>query len=236
MLTNIKTGWEVPEGMQEYLLPTELVDFSTEIIQKKSIELLKGINTQIEVAIKIYWFVREIKYESIPLDTKASRVLEINKAECVAKATLLIALLRAVNIPARYHFVSIKRELLEGLFHPFLLIKPDFGGHGFCEVYLEGRWIKIEALWDTELFKIIKEKRLNCYDFTSGKFDWDGKTDIELDKKRIVKDLGIFASADEFLRDNPMQLDAFSKLFLPLGFFINNLHIDKIRRLHRQSR
>ncbi len=233
----IKTNWKAPKNMEEYLSATELADFKTDIVQETARALLEGVQTQNEAAMKIYKFVQEMEYVLIPLETKASYVLKLKKSECIAKATLLVALLRTVNIPARYHFVSIKKELLKGLFHPLLycFMAPVVHGHGWCEAYLDGNWIAIEALWDTELFMVIKENGLNCFDFTSGQLDWDGKKDISLAKKWIAEDMGTFASVDTLLKGNPMQLNFISKLFLPFGFYISNLHIYKMRKNYRKT-
>ncbi len=235
-MDTIKTNWEPTKNMKEYLSATELADFESDIVRETAKALLVGVQTQNEAAMKIYQFVQKMEYCLIPLETKASQVLKMNKSECAAKTTLLVALLRAVNISARYHFVSIKKELLNGLFHPlvYYFMAPVVPGHGFCEVYLDGNWIAIEVLWDTELFMVIKENKLNCLDFTCGQLEWDGKRDIALNKKWIAEDMGTFASADDLLKGNPMQLNFISKLFLPFGFYISNLHIEKMRKHYRK--
>ncbi len=230
--------WQAPQGMEEYLAVTELIDFKTRIVQEAAQKMLEGVQTPKDAALRMHRFVREIKYVLIPLETKASAVLKLNKSECVAKATLLIALLRAVNIPARYHFVSIRKELLKGLFSPLLycFMAKVVPGHGWCEVYLGGRWIAIEALWDTELFEVFKQKGLNCLDFTGGQLEWNGEQDIALPKKWIVEDIGTYASADDYLKSNPMQLALVSTVLLPFGFYISNLHIEGMRKAYRQSK
>ena len=48
-------------------------------------------------------------------EVKASEVLEEGKGYCNTKATLLVALCRAIEIPARLHFGDINMNIMYGI-------------------------------------------------------------------------------------------------------------------------
>jgi len=97
--------------MEQYLKETLLLDYNhpsiKNLIQQK--EWLKL--SDIEKVKQIYNFVRdEIQFgynssDSIP----ASTVLNNGYGQCNTKATLLMALLRAVKIPTRLHGFTIDK-------------------------------------------------------------------------------------------------------------------------------
>ena len=92
--------WQAPEGMDEYLKPTELCDSDSEEIKKKAGDIIKDAKTPKEAAMKIFLFVRdEIAYGMDIVDARASRTLKKGMGACLQKPTLQIALLRAVGNP-----------------------------------------------------------------------------------------------------------------------------------------
>jgi len=70
-------AWQPPEGMDEYLRPTELCDSNNEEIKKKAQELIKDTATPKEAAINIFYFVRDgILYALDFAHVKASHTLK----------------------------------------------------------------------------------------------------------------------------------------------------------------
>jgi transglutaminase-like putative cysteine protease len=76
-----------------------------------------------------------------PSIVSASEVLASGIGFCNTKSTLLIALLRAIGIPARVHCVTINRRILRGLIRP----PAEFVDHSYTEVLLENRWLGIDS-------------------------------------------------------------------------------------------
>ncbi len=91
-----------------------------------------------KVAILNHWVYTNLaKSISTNLST-ASQVLSYKTGDCTEHTILLLALLRAVNIPARE---------LTGLIY----MGGDFsafGWHAWTEVAINGRWVQVDPSWD----------------------------------------------------------------------------------------
>ena len=102
--------------MDKLLEKTRLLDFDNEniisLIEKKQWKNL----SEKEKIVQIYEFVRDElpfaynKDDAIP----ASMVLRDNYGQCNTKGILLMALLRAVNIPCRIHGFMIDKVIQKG--------------------------------------------------------------------------------------------------------------------------
>jgi transglutaminase-like putative cysteine protease len=110
----------------------------------------------IERAVKLYYAVRDgIRYDPyfpfyLPEHYRASTILKIGRGYCVCKASLLCALGRACNIPTRIGFADVRNHLATKQLIEF--VGSDiFVYHGFCELYLEGRWVKATPAFNAEL-------------------------------------------------------------------------------------
>jgi len=142
--------------MEIYLKPTEAIDSDQELIQETARNLTLGCTNDTEKAIKLFYFVRDsIRYNIYMIsmylnDFKASTVLSRRKGYCVQKAVLLAALGRALNIPTRLVFASIKNHRV-----PAHLIERTgtdiFPRHGYNQFYLNGEWVSMAATFDREL-------------------------------------------------------------------------------------
>lgn len=141
------------EQMHRYLRSTEIIDSDHPVIREKGEELSGHLQTPTEKAIALFYFVRDlITYNPfmprfLPEHFRASNTLARKEGFCIQKATLLVALVRAVEIPARLRFAVLRNHLLpEKLAR--LLIGKDLTDHGFAELYLDGRWIRANASFD----------------------------------------------------------------------------------------
>jgi len=216
----------------EYLESTDLVDFNTPIVKQKALELTQTANSDREKVQRIYHFVRdEIPYTFTRNLQKASDVLAEQAGQCNTKTTLTIALLRAVNIPARYHCGSVSKSLFQhtipGWAYPFT---PDLiPGHCWAEVYINDRWTAIENVMDLKLYEGIQHKMMtDKQDVSIGcglsedsfQKEWDGQTDVLLQDGALVEDAGTFSNADEYL--------ATAELFLnPIKHWLKNKVVKK---------
>ena len=140
--------------IENYLRCTEIIDCDTESVREKAIETTKGLKTDKKKAIALYYFVRDkIKHNAYtplydPSRYKASSTLEAGHGMCQNKAILLVALARAVGIPARLGLVDVEDYQLSEKF------KQMIGGvnvmplHGFAELYIDGRWVHASPAYD----------------------------------------------------------------------------------------
>ena len=129
-----------------FLAAKEYVDCENPAVVKKAEELSQGHSTDLEKACAAYRFVRDgIRH---PFDINAmagtphaSEVLRRKLGICHAKSNLLAALLRAMGIPAGFRYQHLT------------LMDDDSQGyclHCFNAVWLNGRWIELDARGNKE--------------------------------------------------------------------------------------
>jgi len=170
-------GKEVEKGMMElgyYLKPTSIVDCDNETIKEKAQEVTKSQEGVIEKARSLFYFVRDrIKYNPyvprhLPEHFRASHTLARGEGFCIQKAALLIALSRAVEIPARFHFVILRNHLLPEKMSELLVsnVIPD---HGYAEFHLDGKWVAATPAFDLEM----------CQKYGIIPVEFDGKNDAK---------------------------------------------------------
>ncbi len=195
--------FKAKSGLEEYLKPTELCDCGNPEIINKSNELIGQNSKPKDAAIKIFNFIRdEIPFEANKADEKASDTLQRGSGFCVTKSNLQIALLRAIGIPARYHHVHLRKEILSGVIPAASLdLIPEgvITYHPWCECYLNNNWVSCEALYPK---KLVSELRQGGF-ITKEQIptiDWDGETDLILCTHWIVKDLGVTQNMDNVFR------------------------------------
>ncbi len=145
-------------AMDEYLKPTKFIDFdnpSVSGLAKKLIEGVKPSDTT-EQARRLFYFVRDkIAYKVVMTmftrkALRASETLKRGHGFCIPKATLLVALARAIGIPARLHFADIINRLLSENLRKMMGTNL-FVFHGYSEVFLEGEWYKVTPAFDLAL-------------------------------------------------------------------------------------
>lgn len=173
--------------MDKYLSATFTFDCDSDSIKAKAQELTRELNNDVDKAIALFYFVRDaISYnlyvpKHMPEHFRASNTLARGKGYCVQKAVLLVALARAVGIPARLCCAKIRNHLVP----PKVLerLKSDiFPWHGYAELYLEGKWVKATPAFD---LRMCQEQRLIPVEFdghNDAKFpayNLDGKKHIE---------------------------------------------------------
>ena len=143
-------------GMEKYLRFTELIDFDTESVRNKVHELTAGLQTEKEKAVALYYFVRdEIKHNPYAPsyereNYRAGLILERGNGFCQHKALLLVALARAVGIPARPGYVDVRDHLLSDKFRKMIGGDNLLIQHGYAELYLGGKWVHVSPAYDLE--------------------------------------------------------------------------------------
>ena len=133
--------------MKAFLSESKYVDFNSENIQTKAVELFSiisdnvGISGDIQKTRIAYKFVRDEIPHSFDINAtiitaKASNVLKHKTGICHAKANLLTALLRSHGIPAGFCFQHLT------------LMDDDSAGycvHCYNAVWLDEHWVYLDA-------------------------------------------------------------------------------------------
>jgi transglutaminase-like putative cysteine protease len=128
-------------------------------------------------ARRLFEFVRdEVAYNFAPevrgrSHFRASHTLELGNGFCMQKAALFAALCRASGIPARIGFQNIVDYMITGKFLE-LMGTNELVHHGMNAIYLEGRWIQVDATLDRGL---VERKQYRLVEF-------DGRHDALLPK------------------------------------------------------
>lgn len=143
----IRTKPEFPVNvdaeLSKYTQPSEMIDHNSDIAALAS-TLAAGKDDQYEVVFALAdWVTTNIDYNLSTITADAvypsSWVLERGYGVCDEMTNLFISLNRALGIPAR--FVSgVAFTNLEGL--------PEWGGHGWAEVYFPGTgWVPFDPTY-----------------------------------------------------------------------------------------
>lgn len=157
---------------EEYLKPTEFIDSDSPEIQAFAQKAVEGATTPREKAVKLYYAVRDdIYYDPYRIDParkafKASTILRQGYGYCVAKAVLLAAALRAQGIPCKLHFADVRNHLTTERLKK-LMQTDTFYYHGYNDIWLDSRWIKVTPTFNLSLCEKFKVKPL----------EWDGISD-----------------------------------------------------------
>lgn len=230
--------------MDNYLKETPILDFNNELI-KDLIDQRGWIALAINDRIKaIYTFVRDEvqfgynKSDNIP----ASVVLKDGYGQCNTKATLLMALLRALGIPNRIHSFTIDKALQKGAITGiWYKLSPQNILHSWVEVKVGEKWYFLEGVILDKLYlRKLQQKFRECTttfcgygvytdNFLNPMIDWDLNNTFIKDKG-INQDFGLFDSPDSFYEKHQQKLGVLKQLvYRYVVRHIMNRNVEKIR-------
>ena len=196
---------------QIYLSETPLLDFGAPSIQSLISARRWSALPPVERIGAAYDFVRdEILFgynadDALP----ASRVLADGYGQCNTKGTLLMALLRGLGIPCRFHGFTIDKGLQRGIVPELIYpIAPRNILHSWIEAELEGQWIDLEGfILDSAVLAALQARfpeRTSLCAYGAGtdrlhapQVTWTGQSTY-IQKTGINHDFGVFDSPDEF--------------------------------------
>lgn len=203
-----------------YLSPGEFVDSDHPAIVAYAERVAGEAGSQCEKVLRLFYAVRDdIYYDPyLPMGRKesyrASDCLTSRRGWCVSKAALLAACARAQGVPARCGYADVRNHLAT----PRLLesLGTDvFYWHSYCDLYLEGKWVKATPTFNRSL----------CEKFGIHPLDFDGRNDSlfhEFDREgkrhmEYIRFRGTYA-------DVPFDtiVAAFRKLYRGSGQFLEN--------------
>jgi len=123
-------------------------------------------------ATRLFYAVRDgIRYDPYavsndPADYRASSIVHRTAAFCTPKAILLAASARASGIPARLGFADVRNHLQSEKLRE-RMGTDLFVFHGYAELWLQGRWLKVTPAFNAAL----------CERFGVAPLDFDGTND-----------------------------------------------------------
>ncbi|GAA5317058.1 MAG: transglutaminase-like domain-containing protein [Candidatus Pelagadaptatus aseana] len=228
----------------DYLKTTSMLDFEHPSIRALISEKGWQRLSKYDATGEIYKFVRDdILFGYNADDTiTASQVLKDGYGQCNTKGTLLMALLRAVDIPTRFHGFTIYNELQKGAIPNYLFgFAPDRIIHSWVEVFLNERWINLEGyILDRPYLKKVQTAfSSQCTQFSgfgistnslqNPPIDWQGE-DTYIQSEGIADDFGVYSQPDDFYQGYGSNLSGIKKwLFRYLLRHLMNLNVKRIR-------
>lgn len=148
--------------------------------------------TDRERAVALFLAVRDgVRYDPYavsrdPSSYKASSIVTQSAAYCIPKAILLTALCRAVGIPARLGFADVRNHLQSGKLRE-RMGSDVFAYHGFSELWLGGRWLKVSSAFNRDLCERFGTRVLEFdgeHDALMHAFDREGRRHMEYVRER----------------------------------------------------
>jgi Transglutaminase-like superfamily len=233
-----------PLERASWLCETLQLDITSPKVRILASKLTQLLHTDRAKALAIHDHVKSLPFGCNPdfLHAKASDVIRLGYGDCHTKGLLLVALLRAVNVPARLRFVSLPTRFLAGLI--------DTGAHtmthAIAEVYLNTRWVQTDTyVVDPELNREARELVLAQGHTTGygvhvlGDQDWCGQaharaqcTPADPDSLPVV-DWGVAHDLAHFYANEDhaaLRRSFMERLKWLLGAKIVNLKIEQIRK------
>ncbi|MCB9637733.1 MAG: transglutaminase family protein [Myxococcales bacterium] len=192
-----------------YLQAAHYVDSDHPRVKAFVEETISAEQSPKERAIALFLKVRDhFRYSPYavrlePEQLKASVILEGRKTYCVPKAIVLAAAARCAGIPARLGFADVCNHLSPpGLIE--VMGTEIFAFHGYCEMFLHGRWYKTSPAFNASL----------CHSLGLPPLDFDGEHDALLHAydaqgeqyMEYLHDYGTFADLP-----HEMMLDAWKR-------------------------
>jgi hypothetical protein len=225
------------DTMQDYVAATRLCDCDYPWLRNQADEITAGADTPEEKALKIFDYVRDnVRFSLAYSRSRASQILERGYGECGNKTNAQVALLRAVGIPARFHWVQARTVVLHHLIADFVYNRmPPVASHFWCECYLNGKWVSNELLLDRLLYEgMLKQGLITNEQIPT--IDWDGRTDVVLLKPWITEDRGHLPSYDDAIRRLQTSEEGMPPLWVewiiaPVFYRLNLRNSNRLRQL-----
>jgi len=160
------------EVRESWLAPTWFIDSESDEVARFASQAVGGATDPTEQAVLLFRAVRDgIRYdpyrcEEAPEAYCASSVVRSDANWCVPKSVLLTAAARNRGIPARLGFADVRNHLNSEKLRQ-QMGSDLFIWHGFSELLLGDRWLKLSTAFNIEL----------CERFGTRVLDFDGTGD-----------------------------------------------------------
>jgi hypothetical protein len=198
-----------------HLIETLLLDFSSPAIEGLIAARRWADLPESERIGAVYDFVRNDILFGYNADDAlpASRVLTDGYGQCNTKGVLLMALLRSVGIPCRFHGFTIDKSLQRGVVPELVYpLAPRNILHSWVEVLHGGEWIELEGfILDDGVLTALRSRfsdRDSLCAYGAGTdhlqapgVEWKGESTY-IQKTGINHDFGVFDAPDDFYADH----------------------------------
>jgi hypothetical protein len=174
-------------------------------------------------------------------DIPASEVLADGYGQCNTKGNLLVALLRALEVPARFHGFTIDKALQKGAIPAWLFpIAPARILHSWVEVGWRGEWVPLEGFILDGTYLSALQRRFPDAEAFCGygaatknlqdpKVEWCGKPTY-IQKEGIAEDFGVFDHPDDLYASRGTNLKGLRRLLYVYVFrHAMNATVSRIR-------
>jgi transglutaminase-like putative cysteine protease len=155
-----------------YLEHTYFLDHRHDAVQRLVADYKSDTANKKDQAITLYLKIRDgWRYNpyKISLDRETYRASSIalkTEGHCIEKAILLVAGLRALEIPAKLQLAKVKNHIGVGrLIEKFGT--NELTPHGMVNIYLNGKWLKVSPAFNRQL----------CEKCEVDPLDFDGEND-----------------------------------------------------------
>lgn len=229
---------------KRYIQETKILDFShPDIINLVDEKGWKKQNTYEKIGAIYAYIQNEILFGYNEADNiPASKVLHNGYGQCNTKGSLLLALLRCVGVPCRFHGFTIDNEMQKGAISKFWLKKADSNIiHSWVEVFYKNEWINLEGyILDHDYLLAVQSMfphatgpfigyGIGVTDFRHPAIEWNGK-DTYIQKEGINHDYGVYDSPDDFYHQHGVNLSGLKSLIYKyLVRHLINKNVIKIR-------
>ncbi len=203
---------ESGEARLRWLRGTRQLDVMSPKLRNRATALTLHLETDREKAVVVHDFVKTLPFGCVPdySALTASGLLKLGHGDCFTKGMLLVALLRAAQVPARLRFVSLPANFLYGIIDT----EEDTTMHAMAEVLVQGQWrvtdsyVPDAALQNSAIKKLKEEERQLGYGIhIGGARHWDGLSDAsaQCDKEDAASlptvDWGVADDPESFYAD-----------------------------------
>ncbi len=175
-------------------------------------------------------------------DLPASEVLRDGYGQCNTKGNLLVALLRALNIPTRFHGFTIDKALQKGAIPSWMYpLAPARILHSWVEVFWEQEWVPLEGfILDRAYLSALQARFPQAESFcgygaaTTNLQDpgveWCGRATY-IQREGIAQDFGVFDHPDDLYRTQGTNLSGLRRVLYAYVFrHTMNATVSRIRR------
>jgi transglutaminase-like putative cysteine protease len=212
-MADTSTGPSFPPEASRTLVATRYLDSDSEVVQAFAAQVGGDDADATDVAERLFYAVRDgLRYDPYrvsrdPKAYRASAIARMGSTWCVPKSVLLAACARARGIPARLGFADVRNHLSSAKLSE-RMGTDLFAWHGYAELWLDDRWVKLSTAFNRELCERFGVKALE-FDASRGAlmhpYDRSGRRHMEYVRERgSFDDLpleAIFATFDEVYPD-----------------------------------
>ncbi len=210
-----------------YLEESTLLDYThpsiTKLIASKG---WHAITDPSDLVAGVYSFVRdEIEYgHTKSYSVKASQVLQSGYGNCLTKTILLMAILRALWVPCRFHAMTISKVIFRGLLPGMsyaMAKKRQY--HAYVEILYNNKWLTIEGHIIDKAYLLKLQQKFPDYmgsfygygiavlNFKNPENKWR-ESHTYVQNRAIEDDIGIFDSPDDFFSKFP-EAETYTQTF-----------------------